>query len=84
MKKRAIPQVETVLELPYKVDSISKTAAPSGTEGLWHSYVISQGANTIAGIRTGTRADVTLLLEEMVERLNERRSGKTRPRVKGR
>ena len=53
MKKRAIPPTETVLELPFKVDSIAKTAAPSGTEGVWHSYVISQGANTIAGIRAG-------------------------------
>jgi hypothetical protein len=82
MKKRAIPPTETVLELPFKVDSISKTPAPNGTAGIWHSYVISQGPNTIAGIRTGTQAEVTILLEEMVERLNERRAGKTRPRSK--
>jgi hypothetical protein len=72
-----------VLELPFKVDSIAKTAAPDGTQDIWHSYVISQGANTIAGIRTGTLAEVTLLLQEMVERLNERRAGRTRPRSKG-
>ena len=84
MKKRADPPTETVLELPFKVDSISRTAAPNGTEGIWHSYVISQGANTIAGIRTGTQAEVTLLLEEMIDRLNERRAGRTRPRTKGR
>ncbi len=84
MKKAASsPALETVLELPFKVDSISKTAAPTGTEGVWHSYVISQGANTIAGVRTGTLAEVTMLLQEMIERLNERRSGKTRPRSKG-
>ncbi len=84
MKKPASsPALETVLELPFKVDSISKTAAPTGTEGVWHSYVISQGANTIAGVRTGTLAEVTMLLQEMIERLNERRSGKTRPRSKG-
>ncbi len=83
MKKPASsPALETVLELPFKVDSISKTAAPTGTEGVWHSYVISQGANTIAGVRTGTLAEVTMLLQEMIERLNERRSGKTRPRSK--
>lgn len=82
MKKRAIPATETVLELPFKVDSIAKTAAPSGTEGVWHSYVISQGPNKIAGIRTGTQAEVTVLLQEMVERLNERRSGRTRSHSK--
>lgn len=82
MKKAAIPPTETVLELPFKVDSISKSAAPSGTQGVWHSYVISQGANTIAGIRTGTQAEVAVLLQDMVERLNERRAGRTRPRSK--
>jgi hypothetical protein len=82
VKKAASPQSETVLEMPFKVDSISKTAAPNGTQGVWHSYVISQGTNTIAGVRTGSLAEVTLLLEEMIERLNERRSGKTRPRSK--
>jgi hypothetical protein len=80
VKKRAIPPTEMVLELPFKVDSISTTPAPSGTEGVWHSYVISQGPNTIAGIRTGTQAEVTMLIQEMVERLNERRAGRTRPR----
>ena len=82
MKKRASPQTETVLELPFKVDSISRTDAPKGTEGLWHSYVISQGANTITGIRTGTHSEVAMLLEEMIERLNDRRAGRTRPRSK--
>jgi hypothetical protein len=83
LKKRASPATETVLELPFKVDSIFKTTAPSGTEGTWHSYVISQGANTITGTRVGTQAEVTMLLQEMVERLNERRAGKTRSRSKG-
>lgn len=82
MRKRAIPPTETVLELPFKVDSISKTPAPNGTQGVWHSYVISQGPNTIAGIRTGTHTEVTILLQEMVDRLNERRAGRTRPRLK--
>jgi len=72
-----------VLTQPFKVDSISKSPAPSGTEGLWHSYVISQGPNMIEGMRTGTQAEVTLLVQEMVDRLNERRTGKTRPRTKG-
>lgn len=82
MKKAATPVTETALERPFKVDSISKTAAPNGTEGVWHSYVISQGTNMIAGVRTGTQAEVTVLLQDMVERLNERRAGRTRPRSK--
>lgn len=82
MTKRATP-TETVLELPFKLDSVSRSAAPKGTEGVWHSYVISQGANTIAGIRVGTQAEVTTLLQAMVEGLNERRAGRTRPRSKG-
>ena len=80
---KAAQQTETVLELPFKVDSISKTAAPNGAEGVWHSYVISQGTNTITGIRAGTHGEVAVLLDQMIERLNERRAGKTRPRSKG-
>lgn len=81
MIKRASP-TETVLELPFKVDSISKAAAPGGAEGVWHSYVISQGTNTITGIRAGTQAEVTMQLHDMIERLNERRADKVRPRSK--
>ena len=71
---------ETFLELPFKVDSISRTAAPPGSEGVWHCYVISQGTNLITGVRAGTYAEVTTLLQEMIERLNDRRAGKKRPR----
>ena len=78
--KRAASQTETFLEFPYKVDSITRTSAPDGGEGVWHSYVISQGANTIAGVRAGTQAEVATQLHNMIERLNERRAGKTRPR----
>jgi len=74
---------ETFLELPFKVDSISRATAPAGAEGVWHSYVISQGNNTITGIRAGTHAEVTTLLQDMIERLNERRAGKRRPRSAG-
>jgi hypothetical protein len=47
--------METVIALPFTVDSISRTAAPKGAAGVWHSYVISQGPNTIAGVRAGTQ-----------------------------
>lgn len=73
---------ETTVELPFKLDSIAKAAAPSGASGVWHSYVISQGANTIEGVRAGTREEVAERLRELVERLNERREGKTRPKAK--
>ena len=74
--RKAIFRTETFLELPFKVDSIATSAAPLGAEGVWHSYVISQGTNVITGIRAGTQAEVRMLLDGMVERLNERRSGK--------
>lgn len=76
--------METLIALPFTVASISRAAAPKGAEGVWHSYVISQGANTIAGVRAGTQAEVTSQLNQMIERLNERRMGKTRPRSKSR
>ena len=74
--RKAIFRTETFLELPFRVDSIATSAAPSGADGVWHSYVISQGTNVITGIRAGTQAEVRMLLDGMVERLNERRSGK--------
>ena len=76
------PRIQTQVELPFTLESIARTAAPGGAEGVWHSYVISQGANRIAGVRAGTYEDGTRLLQEMVERLNERREGKMRPKPK--
>jgi hypothetical protein len=79
MFKAANP-TETFLELPFKVESIASASAPAGADGVWHSYVISQGTNTINGVRMGTHAEVTTLLHDMIERLNDRRAGKKRPR----
>ena len=73
---------ETTVELPFKLDSITKASAPRGATGVWHSYVISQGENTIEGVRAGTQAEVAELLRQMVERLNERREGKSRSKAK--
>lgn len=70
--------MEAVSELPFRVDSIVQVGAPPGSDGVWHRYVISQGTNTIVGMRAGARAEVALLVDEMVERLNERRMGKQR------
>ena len=71
---------EAFLELPFKVDSVSRTDGPAGSEGVWHSYVISQGTNTITGTRAGTHAEVSMLLQGMIERLNDRRAGNRRAR----
>lgn len=63
---------QAVLEVPFRIDSIAQVEPPDGGEGIWHRYVLSQGSNTITGIRAGTRVEVSQLLEGMVERLNER------------
>ena len=79
---KAASRTEITVELPFKLESIANAAAPRGAAGVWQSYVISQGANMIEGVRAGTHAEVTTLLTDMVERLNERREGKVRPRSK--
>ena len=79
---KAASRTETQVELPFKLESIVKAAAPNGAEGMWHRYVISQGTNTIEGVRAGTHAEVTTLVHDMVERLNERREGKNRAKAK--
>ena len=79
---KAASRTEITVELPFKLESIAKTAAPVGAEGMWHRYIISQGTNTIEGVRAGTHAEVTTLVHDMVERLNERRAGKPRSKAK--
>lgn len=77
-----ITTLEALLETPFKIDCVSRSDAPAGADGVWHRYVISQGENLITGVRAGSYAEVTSLLNEMVERLNERRLGKHRPKAK--
>jgi hypothetical protein len=82
---KAVNSTESALstvQWPFKLESIAKAAAPGGAEGMWHRYVISQGKNTIEGVRAGTDAEVTTLVHDMIERLNERREGKHRPKSK--
>ncbi|WP_161811967.1 hypothetical protein [Steroidobacter agaridevorans] len=67
------------IEQPFRVDQVVRAPAPDGGDSMWHRYVISQGANTIAGLRAGKHVDVLSQVEAMVERLNLRRMGK-RPR----
>lgn len=68
-------------EAPFRVESITKTTTPAGSEGTWYRYVICQGVNRITGVRSGDQAEVTSLVGQMVERLNLRRVGKTRPKT---
>jgi hypothetical protein len=69
-------------EIQYRLESIDPAATPQGSEGTWFKYVIAQGANLITGLYAGDKAQVDFAVREMVERLNERRVGKTRPRIK--
>jgi hypothetical protein len=67
--------LHAALETPFSLESVTPTAAPAGSAGTWHTYVIVQGENRIVGTRAGTLAEVSILVRDMIERLNER-SGK--------
>lgn len=62
-------------EQPFRIEEIVRAPAPDGSDSLWHRYVISQGTNTIDGLRAGKQVDVLSQVEAMVERLNQRRMG---------
>ncbi len=80
--KPAVADADINREAEYKVESIARTATPAGLEGTWYEYVIAQGTNVIKGMRCGDKLQVDGEVRDMVERLNERRVGKTRPRIK--
>jgi hypothetical protein len=61
-----------VVEVLYRLDSVAPTTAPDGSDATWYRYVIIQGANVITGLRPGTLAELNPVLQEMVDRLNER------------
>jgi len=72
-------QARDFLGEPFRLHSIVEVPAPEGIEGVWQQYVIVQGINTINGLRPGTRSEVSVQIESMVEHLNERfRKGKAR------
>jgi hypothetical protein len=63
---------------PFTLKSISKSEPPAGVDSEnWHRYVITQGHNTIVGQLQGSKANTERAVLEIVERLNERRRGKT-------
>ncbi len=62
---------------PYEIVSVRRAKPPPGAEGSnWHRYVITQGINTIQGIRQGDLKTVTWAVEEIVGQLNARRLGR--------
>jgi hypothetical protein len=73
---KAASATEAWLEVPFVRTSVAPIAPPEGSEGLWHKYVISQGDNEITGLRAGTLNEVIRHVDELTERLNERRVGK--------
>jgi hypothetical protein len=84
MKATSNP-TDTLLSVPFYVDSIQPAPAPEGGTGSWYRYVVKQGpTNTITGIRSGTREEVSERLDVMVATLNERRLGKYKAPSKGR
>ena len=61
----------------YEIRSIEPADPPPDIEGNdWHRYVIGLGEETISGYQRGSRKAVTQSVQEIVERLNERRYGK--------
>ena len=78
-------RVDALLGVPFQVDSIHPAPAPDGSGGTWYRYVVKQGStNTITGVRSGTREEVSERIAAMVETLNERRLGKYKSVSKGR
>jgi len=69
-----MPQLDgqSVSEAPFRLESIEPASDPSGGDGVWFRYVITQGSNTIVGTRSGSRAEVGAQLEQTIVRLNER------------
>jgi hypothetical protein len=78
-------ETQPVIDMPFRLDSVTPVRGPDGDQGTWHRYVITQGhgVNTISGMRSGTLAEINIQLQQMVERLNER-FGKQQAKLRGR
>ncbi len=59
---------------PYEIISVRRAKRPPGAAGAnWHRYVIAyKGTNTIQGCRQGDLKAVTMKVEEIIVKLNER------------
>ena len=57
----------------YQVDSIEETTPPdSVTGGHWYRYVLRKGNSVMEGKVSGTLKQVTLHVDELVEKINTR------------
>jgi hypothetical protein len=63
---------------PFRIVEFAKADPPSGQPGTeWYRYVISQGRAAMAGMRQGSRESVIAAVEDIVNRMNERRLGRS-------
>jgi hypothetical protein len=63
---------EGVVEKLYRLESIDSAPPPDNSDGSWFRYVIVQGKNRIVGFRSGSLTELHPVLEDMVNKLNER------------
>ena len=66
------PKSYEALLTPFRLDTLQQIEAPDGCDGVWQRYVITQGSNTIVGMRCGAQGEVNRALSDMIERLNLR------------
>jgi hypothetical protein len=63
---------------PFKIVEFARADPPSDQpETEWYRYVISQGRAAMAGMRQGSRESVIAAVEDIVNRMNERRLGRS-------
>ncbi len=63
---------------PFEFVELEQVEAPDGSDdGRWYRYVISQGGQSIVGHRRGTKKKVREAVNDIVQRMNERRMGRS-------
>ena len=63
---------------PFRIVEFARADPPTGQPDTeWYRYVISQGRAAMAGIRQGSRESVIAAVEDIVNRMNERRLGRS-------
>ena len=63
---------------PFEFVELEQVEPPDGSdEGRWYRYVISQGEQSIVGHRRGTKKKVREAVKDIVQRMNERRMGRS-------
>jgi hypothetical protein len=63
---------------PFRIIEFARADPPGGQpESEWYRYVISQGRAAMAGMRQGSRESVIAAVQDIVDRMNERRLGRS-------